>query len=143
MTKKMLVQTVLCVAVTLAGLIVASVAFGPMRSNALSTTTTAEVREDRRPNAQVDLAGLCSIREVGAYDNRIHVKCYDGFGPGNAITFFAAPTSDVARSNRLLSIMLTAHAAGKRLNIGYGPVDGSFGCLPSDCRPIADVFMVD
>jgi hypothetical protein len=76
----------------------------------------------------------CTSVEVATYDNRIHVRCAEVF---NGINFFAASTADIRHSNRLLSVLLTAHATSKPVNIWYEPSDTSgtsFGCRAEDCR---------
>jgi len=84
----------------------------------------------------------CNIADVAVTPPRIQVHCWNGVGN---IIFFATPTSNSAQSGRILSLLLTASAAGKRLKIHYEPTaDGSsFGCDVSNCRPIVWVFMLD
>jgi hypothetical protein len=83
-----------------------------------------------------DAVYICTPLYVGAFGNRIHVRC-SASAPGG-IYYFASPTSDSKNAARLLSIMLTAKSLGKNLQIYYSAGgDGSaYGCLTSDCRPI-------
>lgn len=77
----------------------------------------------------------CTPANVAAYTSRIHVKC-TASAPGG-IWYFAASTANAAHTARLLSVLSTAHAAGRTLEILYEPSDtsgASIGCNPSDCR---------
>ncbi len=83
----------------------------------------------------------CHPEGVAAYAERIHVKCtevYDG------VNFFALSTVDSRHASRVLSVLLTAQAIGKTLNILYEPSDTSgsnFGCFVENCRVILAVQM--
>jgi hypothetical protein len=82
---------------------------------------------------------ICTPSYIGAFPTRVHVLC-TAPAPGG-IYYFAAPTSDSKNANRVLSIMMTAKALGKTLQIYYDAAgDGSaFGCQPNDCRPITAI----
>ena len=77
----------------------------------------------------------CTPVDVAVFPNsRIHVKCSPGDGP---IQYFALGVKDDGEANRMLSILSTAFAAKKRLQILYNPddLDGDkIGCLNKDCR---------
>ena len=129
--------------------LVIGMAVGPFLFQTASLTLSPQAAwaangAQNEPAAVLDTA-TCQIAEVAVYNNRIHVKCYTGFGTGGAIRFFAAPTSDAARVGRILSVLLSAEAAGKRAMIAYDPnANGtSFGCQFADCRPIDGVFILD
>lgn len=86
-----------------------------------------------------DAVYVCTPNYVGVFSNRVHVLCTVA-APGGII-YFAAPTSDSKNAARILSVMLTAKALGKNLQIYYSASgDGSsFGCLTGDCRPITAI----
>jgi hypothetical protein len=76
----------------------------------------------------------CVSEQVGAFSDRVFVRCAASAG---GITTFAAPTSDAAHAARILSILSTAHVAGRTLQLTYEPRDTtgpSFGCPQKDCR---------
>jgi hypothetical protein len=55
------------------------------------------------------------------------------------IQYFALSTANAAHAARVLSVLSTAHAAGRQLSILYEPSDTSgtaIGCLETDCRLI-------
>ena len=84
----------------------------------------------------------CVPIDVSVYvKQRVHVRC----GPGDgAIQYFALGVSDQNEANRILSIVSTAFATQKRLNILYDPADLSgapLGCVNADCRLIQGVAM--
>jgi hypothetical protein len=113
-----------------------------------ATVQSASVAESPDSNADVAVASqpaapaspdavwtLCTPVNVAAYTSRIHVKCAAA-APGG-IWYFAASTAHAAHAARLLSVLSTAHAAGRTLDILYEPSDtsgASIGCDPSDCR---------
>ena len=130
-------------------ILIVGIAVGPLLVDSVSGIAHSKmdstlVQEEAAPDA-VHATATCTIGGVAAYDNRIHVRCYEKFAPGSAISFFAAPTSDPQRAARLLSVLLTAHAADKRVNVVYDTADSgaAFGCLVSDCRPIQALSTVD
>lgn len=124
----------------MAALVVIGILAGPWLVGALSGVAYSE--SVAAPVEQVEPAApathTCDIREVAVFDNRVHVLCYSGGAPGGAILFFAAPTSDVQRSARLLTMMLAAQTSGRQLRVGYDTTasGAGFGCLTSNCRPI-------
>ncbi|MCC7358607.1 MAG: hypothetical protein IT317_03970 [Anaerolineales bacterium] len=78
----------------------------------------------------------CTPSYIGVFSTRVHVLCT---APAETtIYYFAAPTSDSKNANRVLSVMLTAKALGKNLQIYYdsGGNGSAYGCQANDCRPI-------
>jgi hypothetical protein len=94
------------------------------------------------PNSP-DVTYICTPTYIGAFQTRVHVLCSVA-APGG-IFYFAAPTTDSKNAARVLSLMLTAKALGKNLQIYYDPNgDGSaFGCQTNDCRPIDAIEMMN
>ena len=81
----------------------------------------------------------CNPENVATYRTRVHIKCAVA---DNGIQYFAAPTSNSKHAARVLSLLLTAQAAGKQVSVLYDPADSSgtaYGCLESNCRPILAV----
>jgi hypothetical protein len=140
-----LVQGLLYVVVVVAGLLC-----GPLLIDGLemafapAPVLAAAPQQEVQPSSEEAALAVheCSIQNVGVFDNRVHVRCWNGAG---AVFYFAAPTSDAVRANRILSLLLTAQAAGKRLEVGYDPAaNGSgFGCQVANCRPIIHVLALD
>src|SRR3972149_2505988 len=79
---------------------------------------------------------ICTPSYIGTFSTRVHVLCTVA-APGG-IFYFAAPTSDSKNAARVLSVMLTAKALGKNLQIYYDPSGSgaAYGCQTNDCRPI-------
>jgi hypothetical protein len=76
----------------------------------------------------------CVTQEVGTFADRVYVRCAASVG---GIFSFAVPTKDPSNAARMLSILTTAHVAGRTLQLTYDPGDKtgpSFGCPAKDCR---------
>ena len=76
----------------------------------------------------------CTPEEVAVFANRIHVRCAAAVG---GVSFFAVPTVDAPHAARMLSLLSTAHVAGRTLNLTYetdANAGSSFGCAQNDCR---------
>jgi len=76
----------------------------------------------------------CTPEEVGVFGNRVVVRCAAAVG---GILYFALPTTDAPHAARILSLLSTAHVAGRTLMLTYEPTDTSgpsFGCAANDCR---------
>lgn len=143
MSHKHLIRPLLMVAVVLAGLLL-----GPVLIDGLALVVSPSHALAVAPQ-QIDPASPdaptgtldCNIREIGAFSNRIHVRCWNGAG---AIQYFATPTSDAQKSARMLSLLLTASAAGKHVFVAYSDTpDASYGCQAGDCRPIIHLLLLD
>src|SRR6266516_3471807 len=81
----------------------------------------------------------CTPIQVVTYQVRLHVRCAAAVG---GISFFAAPTQDVAFAARVLSVITAAQVAGRTLTILFDPADQSgvgIGCQAGDCRLIRAV----
>ncbi len=132
----------LLVAALLLGIVLGPWLVGSLSGVALSEEVAVPAQEVE-PAAPV--SHVCNISEVGVFDNRIHIKCYTGGPPSGDIVYFAAPTSDTQRAARLLSLMLTADAAGKRVYVAYDTAASgvAFGCQVANCRPIQFLLMTD
>src|SRR5262245_33575809 len=72
------------------------------------------------PTAGVAAIFVCNPVDVGVFPgSRIHVRCSPGEGVGGAIEYFALSVSNSGDASRVLSVILTALASGRRLNIDY------------------------
>jgi hypothetical protein len=90
-----------------------------------------------------DTVYICTPAYIGVFPARVHVRCTVAASGG--IYYFAASTSDQRNADRVLSVMLTAKALGKNLQIYYNPSasGASFGCQTHDCRPIDAIEMTN
>ena len=90
-----------------------------------------------------DVTYICTPSYIGTFSNRVHVLCT--LAASGGIFYFATPTSDSKMAARVLSIMMTAKALGKNLQIYYNiSGDGSaYGCATNNCRPIDAIEMTN
>jgi len=78
----------------------------------------------------------CQPDEVAVFRNLVQVRCEVPIG---GISYFAVPVYDADYATRMLSLMSTAVAAGRSLQLTYEPSDLSgveFGCAASNCRTL-------
>ena len=78
----------------------------------------------------------CTPEEVAVFNNRVYVRCSAAVG---GVSFFAVPTTDAPHAARMLSLLSTAHVAGRTLTLTYeadaaAGGGASFSCAPADCR---------
>ncbi len=135
-------QIAMYVALILLGMLISTLVI-----NSQATVQSAPVIEVSESNLDVATANqaaapaspdavwtTCTPTDVAVYASRIHVRCVEVVG---GIRYFAASTSNAAHAARVLSLLSTAHAAGRTLNILYEPSDtsgASIGCQTNDCR---------
>jgi hypothetical protein len=86
----------------------------------------------------------CQPLGVLTTGSRIHVRCQQSVAEGqDNIVYFAFPTSKPDEAERVLSVLLTAHVAGRAINVGYHSgreeLAGQIGCLFEDCRLLVAV----
>jgi hypothetical protein len=77
----------------------------------------------------------CTIENVAAYPERIHVMCVPEVTTG--VSYLAAPTTDAAHAARLLSLLSTALVTGRPLQVLFDVEDTDHlppGCAVGDCR---------
>ena len=90
----------------------------------------------------------CTINNVAAFDNRIHVRCdeYALILPDYKIYYFAYATggSSGYTANRMLAVGQTAGVLGKTVYIYYDSDEESNpdGCYTTDCRLMTGISMV-
>jgi hypothetical protein len=108
----------------------------PIAEAPASRPASASAVEAASPASPTAEWTLCTPVNVAAFSSRVHVKCSESVG---GIQYFAVPTANAAHAARVLSLLSTAHAAGRTLDILYEPSDTSgstIGCQASDCRLI-------
>jgi hypothetical protein len=95
--------------------------------------------------ASPEASHYCSVNNVAAFDNRIHVRC--STSPGGGVIYFAHPTgsSNGYTANRLLAVAQTAYALGKPVWVYYVSSSSSNppGCNLGDCRLLTGISMVN
>jgi hypothetical protein len=75
----------------------------------------------------------CTPVETMLYHSRLHVRCAESVG---GIRFFALATSDPL-APLFLSVIESAHVAGRTIKVLYDPADlsgSSLNCDNADCR---------
>ena len=83
--------------------------------------------------------GSCVPVEVGAYSNRVHIKCSSDVG---GVRYFAAPATDHDFASRVVAIGNAALVSGRSLMIEYDNTTGSgssFGCSASNCKKLVGI----
>ena len=95
--------------------------------------------------ASLEASFKCTVNNVAAFDNRIHVRC--STSPGDNIWYYAYPTgsSNGYTASRMLAVAQTAYALGKPLYVYYVSSSSSNppGCNIGDCRLLTGVSMVN
>jgi len=126
-------------------LLVLGIALGTQVSSATPFAADAEPSMDPM-GANLDATTVSytfTPDNVGVFDNRIHVKATSD---KDGIWYWAVPTTDSRHANRMLSLLLTAKASGKRVYVKYNPSDTSgaaWGCQSGDCRTILWAYILD
>lgn len=141
MPAKVFLKTVANAAMTptiyiLAGMLLALL-FSVGRSPAASGAAPVSAQDNislAAPDAETWVS--CTPLNVGALNNRIHVRCVESYG---GVNYFALPNDNPAHAARTLSLLSTAQIAGRTLSILYDPADLSgndWGCADSNCRAL-------
>ena len=116
----------------------------------ISMIDSASAAVEDAPSTNLNAPGatssqhVCVPQNVAVFSNRIHIKCDTADTDG--IRYFAAPTTDSKHVARILSLLLTAKASGKRVGVDYNSYDlsgAAIGCATSDCRLIRWVYIVN
>jgi hypothetical protein len=111
--------------------------------------------------AAAELSRACTIQDVAAFTNRVHVHCaYDDGRSGgglytrdyqpppvpdrNVVYFAVGATSDPALADRVIALATSASQQNKPLTIFYrtNPAENPPGCQPNDCRRLTGIVMV-
>ena len=130
MTKKLVVPVVIA-AVLLALVVV------------LGASPTRTIAQDTppEPNAELDGAYLCTIKEIAIFPDRMHVMC----DTANVIKYFALPTDAVhaLQTNRFLTILNTAFAINQQVYVYFDDVTSHNppGCQTGNCRLLVALIM--
>jgi len=117
----------------------AAAASTPSSAEGVPAQATGSQASSLEPSDTADWY-VCDPWKVATYSSRVHVECFVADG---VIKYFAAPTSDYKNAARVLSLALTAQAAGSQVEILYDPADDTsgvpYGCLAGNCRPILGI----
>lgn len=145
-SKKVLKQVAIYATLVVLGMLISS-SLGSYAAESPTSAPVALAPEPVAPPPQVEVSlaspsaaatwYTCVPSNVAAFSQRIHVRCSASVGPG--IWYFAVPTSNAAHAARMLSLLSTAHVAGRTLYIWSDPDDtsgASIGCQTNDCRLI-------
>ena len=96
------------------------------------------------PNAPDAISFKCTVDNVAAFENRIHLRCNNPYN--TTIYYFAYPTDSAhtATANQILAIANTAFALGKPVWVYFNSssADNPPGCNTGDCRGLVGVSMV-
>jgi hypothetical protein len=118
----------------------AAAASAPSSAEGVPAQATDSQANSLEPSDTTDWY-TCTPWKVATYGNRVHVECTVATGDG--FKFFATPTSDYKNAARILSLLLTAKATTRDVEVLYDPDDDTsgvpWGCLAADCRPILGV----
>jgi hypothetical protein len=88
------------------------------------------------PAANAAVYTACDIATVGAFGNRVHIRCDQPY-PTTTIQYFAVPATKRDMANHVEAIALTAQVTGATVYVYFDPADtsgASIGCQASDCR---------
>ncbi len=111
--------------------------------------------------AATELSRACGIADVGAFTNRVHVRCARDTGPAlgglhtpdyvpppeadeSVIYFAVGATSDPALADRVIVLANSASQQNKQVQIFYrtNPAENPPGCQPNDCRRLIGFVMI-
>lgn len=86
----------------------------------------------------------CTIEFIAVFNNRVVLRCVEP-QPSTIIFDYAFPTdyANSAQANRLLTLMNTAYALGKQVNLYYLPDESSNppGCSITTCRRLDGIYL--
>ena len=103
-----------------------------------SATDATVARDDRPEEMDKPLSHRCFVRDVMAFYDRTHVRCYN---PARGkYNFFAVDTSQPV-AETLLNKAWKSMRSGKPLTITYAPTAelNPTSCDPQNCRRLIDV----
>jgi hypothetical protein len=91
------------------------------------------------PARAFDVYTSCDVDSVGAWADRVHVRCNAPY-PGSTIYYFAVPATAREMASRVEAIGLVAQVTGANVRIYFNLADtsgSSFGCAAGDCRTVS------
>jgi len=114
--------------------------------NAVAERSSVKAQAPAAPELAPAVSVTCTIVDIAAFNNRIHVRCQANTGGvGATRVFFAAPIGTTAESrlaNRYMALLITAQAFGKHPVIEFTDASQNPpGCLEADCRPLTGVIL--
>ena len=111
--------------------------------------------------AATKLSRTCWIADVGAFTNRVHIRCTRDTGPSlgglhtpdyvpppeadAGIVYFAVgAASDSALADRVIALASSASQQNKQVQIFYrtNPAENPPGCQTNDCRRLIGLVMI-
>jgi hypothetical protein len=129
--------------VAVLGLLAGSFAAG--RRLVATQAASAQAAAAPAAPASPEASFACTVDNVAAFNNRIHLRCTSS--PGSGIYYFAYPTTsgEGYTANRLLAVAQTAFALGKPVWVYYVSSSASNppGCNTGDCRLLTGISMVN
>jgi hypothetical protein len=107
--------------------------------NALAERSLVQAQAPAAPELAPAASVTCTIVDISAFNNRMHVRCQANTGGvGATVIFFAAPIGTPADSrlaNRYMALLIAAQAFGKHPVISFADASQNPpGCLVADCR---------
>lgn len=105
----------------------------------LAAVVAATLPSGPAASAATQVFHECKSVNVYVFPERIHVRCDKA---KNNIIYFAVSTANSAHAARVLSVLVTAHAAGRTIAVVFDPNDTTgtqFGCAANDCRRLLSV----
>jgi hypothetical protein len=89
---------------------------------------------------------LCTVNNVAAFDNRVHVRCTSSPGGGGIYCFgYPSDPAHFSTANQILAVANTAFALGRPAWVYYHSSSSMnpTGCNTGDCRGLFGVSMVE
>jgi hypothetical protein len=127
-------------------LLVVSFYAGQALTNPTSSVRAQENIQTSAPNIPDepnDWFECSPVREIAAFSNRIHVRCYTANG---SIYYYAYPNDSAHSSvaNQMLAVGNTAFALGKGVIVYYNadPSLNPPGCNTGDCRGLWGISII-
>jgi len=111
------------------------------RPNVADAQAPASVDPLAVPNAA---SFSCSVDNVAAFENRVHLRCTTSPGGGIYYFAYASDPAHFSAANQMLAVANTAFALGKPVVVFYNS-DSSLnppGCNVGDCRGLVGVSML-
>ena len=98
---------------------------------------TAPVKVTAAPTGMTPLAHRCFVRDVMAFYDRTHVRCYNA--AGERVIYFAVDTSQPVAETLLVKAWRSMRS-GKPLRLKYAPPPdlNPPNCKPANCRRLLD-----
>jgi hypothetical protein len=121
------------------------IAFLAGRAAVRSNVASAQAQGGANPLLVPNAASFaCSVSNVAAFENRVHLRCTTSPGGGIYYFAYASDPAHFSTANQILAVANTAFALGKPVWVYYN-ISSSLnppGCNTGDCRGLVGVSMV-